>query len=1173
MEVKRRKNPCKTKQNKIYCIFSNTPLKYLIIIIFLALFFCSYEISEIKLIIEGQGQQNFLCASFNLDDFEIKVNEININSSEKSYAFNSDLNNVTIKLNKQIQSCENMFKDITGIKEIDLSNLNISNVSSMSEMFNGCSNLEKIIFGNFFTSSLINMNRLFYNCSKLTSIDLSKFDTSKVTNMVETFSHCENLKSIDVSNFNTEQVEDMTDLFAYCYSLTSINLSNFNTSKVKIMKGMFYKCHALEHLNLSIFDTSLVNNFESMFAFTNLTLNINLFKIKVEANISSMFENTSSYLKICLNDLETKDILKSKGNNLNFMKIELKENKCVEYCNESNYKYEYDNLCYDHCPNGTYAIDKEYLCLNKTPEGYYLDPNNSFYKKCFNNCKNCNEEGNEMDNKCLECKNNFTFINDTKNSMNCYEICPFYYYFDNSNNYKCTENKMCPKDYNKLIVDKNKCIDNCRKDDIFKYLLNDTCVEKCPNGTIFDENSHICFNNLSETSIISYLFFYSSDIGNVTYAFNDSEERESNKFLTTDINDIEFLSPDDVLKYLQNILLNRFNTGDIDNGIDLIYTEGKVTFTITTPSNQRNNSKSNATLINLGKCENILKGEYSISEDKNLYIFKIDYFTEGLIGPKVEYEVYYPSLENHLKKANLSLCSDVKIDVSIPINLSSNEIDKYNASSGFYNDLCYVLTTESGTDESLNDRRNEFVNNNLSICEEDCQFTEYDIISNRAICSCYTKIKLPLLSEIKVDKDKFFSNFYDINNIANIKMLKCIKLLFDKNNIFNNSANYILIILFLNDILASLVFCCYNNLKIIQDIKQIYIETKTDNNRMKRKTINEIKEERRKSINRSNKINQKNEVKNILNNNEPPKKKNITKKRNTFLGKVQNNRNILETTNNTNNNDEITSHYDNYKHKRNTVFLNINNSKYIRQKNVKNKNNIKNENSMDVLKRKSNYNQNLMLNNKNHNVNVGNYTDNELNSMDYEEAIKFDQRNYYQYYLSLIKNQHLLIFTFFHCKDYNSQMIKLDLFLFSFSINYIFSAMFYSDDAMHKIYVDQGKFDIIYQLPQMIYSSIISFFLEFLLNNLGLYEENILEARKLKKKQESLNNILHDISSIIKIKIIFFFIITFLLTFAFWIYLGCFCAVYKNTQIHLLKEVLSSFMISFLSPFISYLIP
>ena len=82
------------------------------------------------------------------------------------------------------------------------------------------------------------------------------------------------------------------------------------------------------------------------------------------------------------------------------------------------------------------------------------------------------------------------------------------------------------------------------------------------------------------------------------------------------------------------------------------------------------------------------------------------------------------------------------------------------------------------------------------------------------------------------------------------------------------------------------------------------------------------------------------------------------------------------------------------------------------------------------------------------------------------------------------------------------------------------SVVFYSDDTMHKIYIDQSSFDFTYQLPQMIYSSLISFFLEMLPNNLGLYEENILEARK--RNKDSLNKIIKDVYRGIIIKILSF---------------------------------------------------
>ena len=70
----------------------------------------------------------------------------------------------------------------------------------------------------------------------------------------------------------------------------------------------------------------------------------------------------------------------------------------------------------------------------------------------------------------------------------------------------------------------------------------------------------------------------------------------------------------------------------------------------------------------------IYKKKNIIYQKIKIYIFLKLIITEELKGPKVEYEVYYPLIESQLLKVNLSLCSDVKIDVSIPINLSSSEI-------------------------------------------------------------------------------------------------------------------------------------------------------------------------------------------------------------------------------------------------------------------------------------------------------------------------------------------------------------------------------------------------------------------------------------------------------------------------------------------------------------------
>ena len=91
-----------------------------------------------------------------------------------------------------------------------------------------------------------------------------------------------------------------------------------------------------------------------------------------------------------------------------------------------------------------------------------------------------------------------------------------------------------------------------------------------------------------------------------------------------------------------------------------------------------------------------------------------------------------------------------------------DQLDKYNSSSDYYNNICYKTTSESGTDISLNDRRNEFVNNNLSLCEENCELTDYDYIKEKAKCSCDIKTDISL-SDIKFNKTEFFKSFTDID--------------------------------------------------------------------------------------------------------------------------------------------------------------------------------------------------------------------------------------------------------------------------------------------------------------------------------------------------------------------------------------------------------------------------
>lgn len=70
-------------------------------------------------------------------------------------------------------------------------------------------------------------------------------------------------------------------------------------------------------------------------------------------------------------------------------------------------------------------------------------------------------------------------------------------------------------------------------------------------------------------------------------------------------------------------------------------------------------------------------------------------------------------------------------------------------------------------------------------------------------------------------------------------------------------------------------------------------------------------------------------------------------------------------------------------------------------------------------------------------------TDSELNSMDYKEAIQEDKRNYWEYYLSLVRTKHLLFFSFWPSFDYNSRILKIYLFFFNFTVSFFVNALFF----------------------------------------------------------------------------------------------------------------------------------
>ena len=820
-------------------------------------------------------------------------------------------------------------------------------------------------------------------------------------------------------------------------------------------------------------------------------------------------------------------------------------NSCITCNKEKGYFPLYD----DNNKNK----DNKFIKCYKLTEGYYLDIIDSVYKKCYDSCKYCDKNGNELMHNCLECKDDYNYTIQYEKYKNCYVNCSYYYYFDDDKNKLfCTQEMNCTGKYNKLIFGTNQCIDECNK--INKYKFRNICYAVCPEGSIKSENESfscdvICNEENKFELIEKQECVKSCSLSDLKKKNCIIKYKENTKINGAN-EEVKTTAQDAILETLRTEITN-YDTSDIDKGKDDIIEDEKMTITLTTTENQKNNLKqeNNITLINLGECETLLREYYKIQENEKIYIVKTDKIIEGMKIPKIEYDVYY-KLNNSLIQLNKSVCENVKIDLLIPIAINEDDIQKLNSSGGYYNDICSPTTSIYGTDLTLKDRRKEFIDDNKTVCQDNCIFSDYDQSIKKATCSCDVEKSSSFFNDININKTMLLSNFIDIKNIANIKILGCYNQLLNKKGILKNIGFYILILIEIIHLICAIIFYC-KEFKILKDnINAINFAI------WNWELV--IKDEKEKL--EQMKLRKK---KNIINNNlnvniiKLPKKQENQMK--NHLKKIIKLPNIFEY-----------YHFMNilgYEHSKDKDLKEFPNPPIKKKQNTKKNNNIKrNPSSVNKINSKSN----KKIIEKCKKIMAFNYF--EMNDFSYKMALKYDQRTFCEYYLSLLKTKHILIIIFFNSKDYNSRIIKLDLFFISFAISYTVNALFFSEETISKINEEKGTFNFIYHIPQILYSFLISAVLNAIMKLLALSEENIIKFKKNKNLKDLRKRKL-ELKSKLRLKFAIYFIIGFIFILFCLYYLTMFCAIYKNTQIYLIKDTLISFGLSLFYPLLICLVP
>ena len=1141
-----------------------------------------------------------------------------------------NFNNIETSL---VNNMTSMFEGCSSLKSLDLSNFNTSLVKYMDSMFKGCNQLTSLDLKSFKTPKLERMSEMFSECYYLNNIELSNMNTSKVKDMNSIFYLCISLASLNLTNFSTEKVINMSQLFRFCSSLNSLDLSNFNTNNVEDMSYMFSDCHALVEVNISNFSTLKLKNVEYMFSFCyKLTsLNLSFFRTDKVENMISMFSDSYSLISLDISNFNFSNA------NLSDIFMSCGSLKYINFPKYNKFKGNIDNMFNGCSSLSSLNLKNVDFSLVNSMENlfYYCKSLTSLNLSNIDATKVTNM--NNMFNGCEKLKilnlTNFITLSITKmDSMfsNCFSLTSLNL---NRFNTSLVQNMTCLFSYcmnlislnlssfnTSLVTNMGSMFEGCSSLISINLTNFNTSIVKDMNKMFYSCTSltSLDLSSFNTKNVISFenMFYDCTYLGYINfYNYNNNSLLKINEiFYGTDEDLIICIKNESYMEHLKPQL------------------SSKQCFINDCPNLQQNFKVKIIydKQICIKDCfyDELYKYEYknfcykscpkgSHPLENNEYICKPNVY-ECI----EEYPFLIIEANNCADDCN---CKDFFEDVCTINNINKKSVTYMinniisgmqqglldhllkNLLNGDKKDLIKIVNNSLYQITTTYNQNYQENKTNSSIIFGECENIlkkKYNLSQNESLIIFKMEhniegLLIPLITyQIFNPKTK---QIMDLNycRASNISIKIDIPVLIKENKLFKyeqNSAYY-------EDICYT--YTTENNTDIA--LYDRYIEfnkknlslcpsnclyNKYDNISKKVTCICEIQ----------------NNIFLYFDNQDYSIHKFMNIKKNII------NFGILQCYKLLFSKEGLLKNFGNYiisliitiyliaaifiyKKGYNILCYQINNllnvkvleykkKKYFKQKSKKenqiNENSGKSLNMVNSLS-KSNIEIKLssQIKDSNHTLNkLGSketekkydYIDYEINTISYKEALEKDKRTYLQYYISLIKLKHIILFTFYSNHDYNSFPIKICLCCFSFSLNILINTLFFNDSTLHRIYEDKGTFNFNYILPQIIYSIIICSVLIAIAKSISLSHKNILKIKHEKNEYSLRGKYIYVIKRLI-IKLICFFVISIFILILFWYYISSFCAVYKNTQIYLIKNVLISYIISLVYPFITSLFP
>ena len=1158
------------------------------------------------------------CTAFNFIRF-YNFDTSSVTSMEYMFAECTSLKSINLQTftTTQLQTVKGMFSGCSLLESMDFTFFDTDSLTNLDYMFSNCVSLTSLHFFYFYGPNLIEtMNYVFNNCNSLKIIDLSNFETTTVTSMNGIFADCTSLIELEIPNFYMQQLMENTDVFKNVNKLRYINIQNmkynegeeynddtcvnhdcnlplnYNDKPIIVCQSnkfitnsnildicCFYNpdldiCQTYSfivlHFNQNThYENGFKNEFRESIAFVNY--NNSTLTTTSELNILA-----GTQLEIYFYDIPTsveKIFSQEVDNNMaNVISIDLAfETYMVENMDSMFYGcsslesisfQNFDALSARTVANLFYGCSKlktfiapevifTFVVVENTNSMFYgcssLESDVILYfedatvtdmGKMFEGCQSLVSINltnfktgnvvnmNSMFAHCVKLKSlNLTGFNTSAVKTMDYMF------------YNCSSlNSLDLSDFNLLqVISNNQMLTSLKNINYINLFGIQENGQISSSGINTDANIQKVFFVCQKTNLITHSKSY-----NCCDYYNNEAQCDYPLETTEIITNIENIT--NITEQIE-IIYNSVIQNLKDQAYKVVQTKNLV-LQYSTVKEQLNNKSQMVSSVDLGKCEDLLREQEGLNETEEFLMVKMDIINTTINATYVQYEIFNP---HDYSKVSLEICKNVTIVITVPVILENSSLSLisdledsgYNAfdiNDDFYNDICSTYTAQNGADMTLSARKNNIYDSvkEIYLCQDGCEFEEFDTETSKAVCSCNVQESQSVIdiSKISFNKTKFFDSFYNTLYNSNFRVLKCVKLVFSLKGMKSNYGSYTMSVLSGVFIAFIAIHLIKGPTKLINIIDYI-TRTKGINENINNEDIHiEIKEEMEIKGFKERKKKDKDIKFDELQ--APIKKGNTNEKGKHYQSKIM----INELASNTEGKME-----------------NNNADKEISGEEEKNDDeNNNNDSETQILDKYKDSNEE------------------EINNLEYENAIIVDKRTFWQFYFSLLKRGQLIIFTFITRDDYNLPQIKILLFIVSFSLYFTINAFFFSDDTMDKIYEDNGIFNFVFQLPQIIYSSLISSVINIILGKLSITESQILEMKK-EKDMEKFKEKANKIKKKLKIKLIIFFVLSSVLMLIFWYFISCFCFVYENTQIILIEDTTISFLLSMMYPFGIKLLP